>query len=682
MMKPTLTPGRLFALMLGLLASITSVSQAATLSVTPATLSNLYSGSLSIQIGGLTNGETILVERFLDVNGNGTIDAGEPLVQSFVLTDGQVTSIGGVRNANIPGDNDLSANGQITASISFANSPEFTRGSGAQIFRLSSPTGRFAAVQQTVTITQSVLAQRITGTVSSGGSPLPFSLVGVLVQVGSDNQFISATEADASGNFSINVANGTYQVIGFKHGYVGNFGTSPLVTVSGANTNVSLSLSPASLTLSGSVTDTGSSLGIAGFQFFASSGNNDYTAFFSDAQGNFSTPIITGQWKLEPSDYSAMSGGYFRLQNKISVSVASASVSGVSVPLTKGNALIYGTLKTAQNVPLGGVRLYGNDSGNLFQSSPYTDAGGNFFLTASGTTWYFGVDNQGSGLPAGYVPPQAEVTLVGGQAVQTNLVAQRATAYLAGRAVDSNNNPLGGGSMNLFGMSGQNQSVSIANDGTFALPASGGTWTLSLDSQMASSRNLVTPQLSLNVTDGVNISNINYVALIATRTISGWVKSVTNSAISGLNVFAGAMLNGTNYNANATTDLNGNYSMPVLAGQWSVGLDSQGLAQLGYPPVFNLNVDTSSGNQTANFVVGAKPVSPTLSGSARLAGGTCQFLLSGQSGVNYTVQGCTDLGLQNWNNLYVTNSASGSMMIVDPSAASYPTRFYRVVVGP
>src|SRR5512140_2320135 len=103
------------SLALAVLAGVPGHSAAATISITPSTVSNLYAGNITLQISGLTNGETVLVERFLDLNVNGAIDAGEPLVQSFRLTDGRVSSIGGVRNGNIPGDNDLATNSQITA---------------------------------------------------------------------------------------------------------------------------------------------------------------------------------------------------------------------------------------------------------------------------------------------------------------------------------------------------------------------------------------------------------------------------------------------------------------------------------------------------------------------------------------------------------------------------------------
>jgi len=592
-----------------LLACLPGLASAASFSLSPGSISNSYPGNITLQIAGLTNGETVLVERFLDLNANGVLDAGEPLVESFRLTDGQVTAIGGVRNANIPGDDDLTANSQITAAFNFSRGPEFTRASGSQIFRVSSPGGRFSPLQQVLSITQASYAQQIIGTVSNSTSVLPYSLAAVLVQVGSDSQFVAGTVADVSGNFSLGVPGGTYQVIAFQPGYVGSFATSPMVTVSGANTNVGVLLSPAAYTLSGSVTEAASGSGVPGSQFFVTSGNNEYCVTFSDALGNFSASVIPGQWKLEPSDSSAAIGGYFRPNNKVKATVTTANVSGVSVSVTRGTAMIYGTVKDSLNHPFPGVRLSCGDNANLYQSAAYTDNSGNYFLAVTNGTWYLGGSGSVSGLPNGYILQQAQVFLADGQAVLTNLVAVQATAYLAGRAVDSNGNPIGGGTMLGFLNNNNNAAdVPIANDGTFAVPVWGGAWTLSLENQAAASHNVVSPQLSFVVTDGVSVSNINFVAPISTRSISGWVRNGTNGALSGLNVFAGAMINGTSYNAGATTDTGGNYSLPVLAGTWNVGVDSQGLQQLGYGQAANQNANTSSGNQTVNFLVGGPAV--------------------------------------------------------------------------
>ena len=98
-----------------------STAAAVVFSVTPSAVSNTYNGTITLQVTGLTNGETVVVQKFLDANANGVIDASDWLVQQFSLTDGQAgMSIGGIVNSNVPGDTD-STGGQITAQLSFQN---------------------------------------------------------------------------------------------------------------------------------------------------------------------------------------------------------------------------------------------------------------------------------------------------------------------------------------------------------------------------------------------------------------------------------------------------------------------------------------------------------------------------------------------------------------------------------
>ena len=96
-----------------------------TVSVTPTTVSNTYGGSITIQVTGLTNGETVLVQKFLDANGNGSIDTGETLWQQGKLTDAKAAvfhdGLTAVTNLNIPGDLD-STPGQITAVVNLSGS--------------------------------------------------------------------------------------------------------------------------------------------------------------------------------------------------------------------------------------------------------------------------------------------------------------------------------------------------------------------------------------------------------------------------------------------------------------------------------------------------------------------------------------------------------------------------------
>src|SRR5215472_57440 len=67
------------------------VCEAASLTVTPSATSNTYTGNITLQVKGLSSGETVVLQKFLDVNHNGVIDAGDILCQQFQLTDGQAS---------------------------------------------------------------------------------------------------------------------------------------------------------------------------------------------------------------------------------------------------------------------------------------------------------------------------------------------------------------------------------------------------------------------------------------------------------------------------------------------------------------------------------------------------------------------------------------------------------------
>src|SRR5271165_1216423 len=97
MKKLFLVPAALAAMWLG-----GDVGLAATLTVTPSVTSNTYSGVITLNITGVTNGEKVTVETYLDLNANGSIDPGEPMMDTFKITDGGAMIIGGITNINVP----------------------------------------------------------------------------------------------------------------------------------------------------------------------------------------------------------------------------------------------------------------------------------------------------------------------------------------------------------------------------------------------------------------------------------------------------------------------------------------------------------------------------------------------------------------------------------------------------
>ena len=151
-------------------------SLAATFSVSPSTISNTYPGMITLQVTGLTNGESVVVQKFLDANTNGVIDAGDLLVQQFNLTDGANSVIGGVTNINVPGDSN-STTGAITSLITVKNGDFVQSTIGQYSFKVSSPVGRFAPLTNLFRITNFPFAQTITGTVVSSGTNVPNAVV-------------------------------------------------------------------------------------------------------------------------------------------------------------------------------------------------------------------------------------------------------------------------------------------------------------------------------------------------------------------------------------------------------------------------------------------------------------------------------------------------------------------------
>jgi len=65
-------------LMIVALATVAAFElSAATFNVSPSAVSNTYSGAITLTIGGLTNKETVVIQKFLDANNNGAVDAAD-----------------------------------------------------------------------------------------------------------------------------------------------------------------------------------------------------------------------------------------------------------------------------------------------------------------------------------------------------------------------------------------------------------------------------------------------------------------------------------------------------------------------------------------------------------------------------------------------------------------------------
>ena len=214
--RPT-TILRLFLIQLAVAGCLTA-SAAVTFSISPSTISNTYSGFITIQATGLNSHETVVVQRYLDLNSNGLIDSPDWLMLQFQVMDGQGPSlIGGATNINVPFDSN-SSTGSITIQLNPAAEGIAQRFVGQSLFVLSSPSNHFTAVTNTFTVTAVNYPQSITGTVLSNSTPVPNALVMISHYRGPGHELnpLGGVIANTAGVYTVKAPPGTYQLHGFK----------------------------------------------------------------------------------------------------------------------------------------------------------------------------------------------------------------------------------------------------------------------------------------------------------------------------------------------------------------------------------------------------------------------------------------------------------------------------------
>ena len=574
---------------LALLAGAGIASNAAvTFTITPSAVSNTYTGAITLQVSNLAAGDTVVVQKYLDLNTNGVIDAGDWLVQQFQMTDGQAGMvIGGVTNFNVPGDTDTTA-GQITAKLNFQNG-DFTQNFvGDYLFELSSPAGHFAPITNALAVTNYPFGQTISGTVLNNGTAVSNAIV-VLIN-GSHGKAVAGTVANNSGNYSIAAPAGTYGVVAFKSNYIVNYKAPVYINLTNTEafaTNVILSNTTASI--SGQLVDANNgSIGLPGVLFPIQSSNGLMAIGFTDTSGNFNVGVVSGQWSIKADDDGLIVLGYVGLQNKTNVS---AGATGVTVAVPKATALIYGSVKDTLGNPLAGIDVDGYDNNyNVYETDGYTDAKGNYVLgvLALGANDPWSAQVSSDSAPTNYIFTQpmfdqdGGTNLNAGQAAEANITALSATNLITGYLTDNYGNPISGvgvyASATIAGNYWQLESVNTSSSGYYALNvANSNTWSVSVLSGCTNCNGdlpndyLCPP--STNATINNDNATVNFTAIVATNVISGTVLDNNGGPIVGVGVGAYGTNNGQGYRQYADTGSTGYYVLKVANGTWNVGLN-------------------------------------------------------------------------------------------------------------
>jgi hypothetical protein len=446
--------------------------------VTPSAVSNMYSGTITFSVTGLTNTEKVVIQKWLDLNGNGLVEPGEPLVDTFSIADGGAGIIAGITNVNVPFDSNPAA-GAIASAVSCSSALTLETMVGRYVFRLVSPTGHFSPVTANFAVTNSALLQSVSGTVYSNGlAPLPYAVV--VAQDPRANNPAGETVADAAGHYFLALKPGTYNLISGSPNYYSDQSLAPsVVLTNGLSVTNNLWLTNGTTAIAGNVYDSGNSNGIGAVLLQFQSGNL-FAIAFSDTNGNYSAALAPAFWKIKPAKERLARRAYVVSQNTFQVNATAGNVTNANLALFKANGLFYGRITDNSNVPFANVVLDGNDMNNQFNGKGFSDANGYYTVGVLGTTndnWSCNANS--SDVLVNYILNNfTNSSVTNGQVIQENFVALPITGHISGSMRDNAGNPVPGVSVYASTFNGSYQSLNATTDnsGNYSLGVASGSW--------------------------------------------------------------------------------------------------------------------------------------------------------------------------------------------------------------
>jgi len=209
--------------------------------------------------------------------------------------------------------------------------------------------------------------------------------------------------------------------------------------------------------------------------------------------------------------------------------------------------------------------------------------------------------------------------------------------------------------------------------GAFAIPAEDGNWAvIPIPQQLARLGYLgLSDPLGVIITNGIR-TNVSIALPKCTALIYGQIKSQDGRPIAGVQV--GAADHDLGFQSLATTDSNGNYTLGIIAGNWSVEPSSSVLDGLGYQATDTATLLVQDGSATAQ-AFSVLPVALSISAPASVANGAIQFQITGETGRDYEVHVSSDL--KSWTLLQSLRIAH-SPHLFQAARTTAPATFYRV----
>jgi hypothetical protein len=470
--------------------------------LSPASLNNNYAGIIQFEITGIPSGDTVRIEQYPDLNGNGVIDPEEPLWRSFDVTDDQTVEIGGVMNSNVPRDENNWVTGQIRTTIN-ANTLQINRWMGVHLFKVSSVAGNFEPAIASLEVQPATMAQSVHGTLTANDAPSTNGWV-IAFNALDQSSFVAAMVDAATGEYSLGLTSGNYRLAGLQIGFIANQNAEPLITLDANQALIqNLSLTPADRQISGNVQDSVSGQGIPGIQLWASTANGWFTLTRTDQQGNFNLPVSADFWFLQIDNQALAALGYVGAAGFPAIDTRTDSVTNQLIELSKANALIYGTITDTAGRNVVGIACTARLDNQTDLAAGMSSIDGSYTLgVLVNQTNVMAQPDPTTLANRGFLIPRTNTPIgVLTETVAQNFVVQRATAYLRGQVIDQFSLPVAAIKLRAADANTFDTFKRTDVTGHFEIGVVGGTWTLGLDPEEASLRGYEGTDLVLTVTD-------------------------------------------------------------------------------------------------------------------------------------------------------------------------------------
>lgn len=275
---------------------------------------------------------------------------------------------------------------------------------------------------------------------------------------------------------------------------------------------------------------------------------------------------------MVPGDYT--NTDHYLAPNQVSLTLDTDKDKYFTTPLrmTQATKTITGTISYSNNdvgVSSASINAFRMNGSGFFQTS--TDSEGNYTLLVGGGDWGVMPQSQGNGDWA-YGNGPTNLKFVNDNSVESktvNFEVDRASSTIRCRILKPDGTPVGendGYGVGAFSMQGSGGNGQSQGLGVYDIRVPAGSYNINIMAPFNSAYG--TPTMDPVTVKEDEIKNIGDITLVEKdATITGSLK-VADVGISGISINANKR-NGNGW-ASTTTDASGNFTMPVVAGEWMI----------------------------------------------------------------------------------------------------------------